>query len=657
MKKILALAVTTILLVNICGCEKQNGMEDKYTEIADFFVYENIDYNSPLAMAAGEGAELFIAEQTDEGTVIRQYDENGAAAHDFPIEYNKIYDLYYSNKTLYIGYAGSGCAAVDSLDISTGQIEKVCEFEKLSDIRSVSEIGGEIVAIGTDREKVGLECRYMINGYNQVEYSGRGIYSFKDGSFSELVTDFPFEAEGFGKSVIIYGCSGDEGFYFRKYENGGLSEPSYTDQLGSMKSLCAFAEDGYITSSVSRFNANTLVAGNISGSGAAEIMPNIFIFGLDRRELAANDSFCWYLDDIGKTLTRIKLAAYYKGNKTLTLLSSNLSGANPFSCGYDIRLLRPGNDEAALKILSQDRDYDLCYLSSRDPISGNIRDKGSFYPLNDVPGISEYMNELFPYMKEACMNQSGEIWCVPVSSEVLTLFYNDEQCNALGFNMQSLSMKTYFDFIDRIKEGRLEKSCGYSAYLYAEAYLTKYLSENDRFDTPEFRQTAELFANRFPYDSGTLNENHLDTEISSAIAFENEIDKFISEMTIDSRYLRNTSLRAAAVPYPTDGSVVSLIYLCVNPASDHLNDALDYIAALAQYTKALKNIFIFTDKSNYSDTAVADDMYRIFSDGKVGYAYSDDIYRADFERYLTGGITLDEFIAEADRKLSAYLNE
>ncbi len=94
-----------------------------------------------------------------------------------------------------------------------------------------------------------------------------------------------------------------------------------------------------------------------------------------------------------------------------------------------------------------------------------------------------------------------------------------------------------------------------------------------------------------------------------------------------------------------------------NPSSDDLNGALDYIATLAQYTKTLRDVFLFTDKNNYSDTAIAEDMYRIFSDGTVGFAYSEDIYRADFERYLMGSITLDEFITEADRKLSTYLNE
>ena len=657
MKRICSFALTLILSAALCGCEKHGGIEDRYTEISDYFVYENIDYDSPLAIAAGEGAELFTAEYTDEGMFIRKYNENGEIAGEFPVDYSKINDMYYSGNSLYIGYSGNGCAAVDKLDLQTGKIENSCEFAALTDIRSVSEIGGEIVVIGTDSGKDDLECHYMINGYSQAEYSGRGIYSFKNGTVSEIATDFPFEAEGFGNSVLIYGCNDDEGFYFRKYTANGLSEPIHTDQLGEVKSMCAFADDGYITSAISRFNSSTVAAGNISGRGVAEIMPNVFIFGLNRRELAANDGFCWYLDNNSKTLVRIKLSAYYKGNKTITLLCSNLSGVPPFSCGYDIQLLRPGNDEAALKILSQDRDYDICYLSSRDPISGNIRDKGSFYPLNEVPGIAEYMDGLFPYMKDACMNENGEIWCVPVSAEVLTLFYNDEKCRELGFDMRGISMEEYFDFIDKIKANGLEKGCGYSAYWYAEAYLMKYLSENSSFDTSEFRQTAEAFAKRFPYDSGALNVNYLDMNVSSAAAYENRTDEFISEMSVNCPYFKNTTLRAASVPYPTDGDAVSLIYLCVNPFSDCLDDALDYIATLAQYTKTLENVFLFTDKSGYSDTAVSEDMYEIFTGGMVGFAYSDDIYRADFESYLAGKITLGEFIAEADRKLSAYLNE
>ena len=94
MKRILAFAVVMFLIMTVCGCEKQNGLEDKYTDIADYFVYENTDYYSPLAMAAGEGAEMFTAEQTDDGLFVRRYDENGGIVNEFPADYSKIYDMY-----------------------------------------------------------------------------------------------------------------------------------------------------------------------------------------------------------------------------------------------------------------------------------------------------------------------------------------------------------------------------------------------------------------------------------------------------------------------------------------------------------------------------------------------------------------------------------
>ena len=167
-----------ILAINaLCGCEKQNVLIDKYENIADYFVYD-MDYNSPMAMAAGEGAELFTVELSDSGTVVRKYNENGNVVNEFPVDYAKIYDIYYHDNSLYIGFAGDKCAAVDSLDIRSGNIESICEFAELSDIRSISAIGNEVVAIGTDFGKDGLECRYMINGYSQAEYSGRGIYTF-----------------------------------------------------------------------------------------------------------------------------------------------------------------------------------------------------------------------------------------------------------------------------------------------------------------------------------------------------------------------------------------------------------------------------------------------------------------------------------------------
>lgn len=57
------------------------------------------------------------------------------------------------------------------------------------------------------------------------------------------------------------------------------------------------------------------------------------------------------------------------------------------------------------------------------------------------------------------------------------------------------------------------------------------------------------------------------------------------------------------------------------------------------------------------------DMYAVLkkrvneNKGSIAFRCPNEVYAVSFESYLTGGITIDEFISEADRKHSAYLNE
>lgn len=93
------------------------------------------------------------------------------------------------------------------------------------------------------------------------------------------------------------------------------------------------------------------------------------------------------------------------------------------------------------------------------------------------------------------------------------------------------------------------------------------------------------------------------------------------------------------------------------PNSDNLSDTLDYIGTIAQYTLQQKNTYLFADKSKYEGESIISDIYDIFSGAKVGYAISAEIYKEAFDDYLSGKISLEDFIEEADRRLSAYLNE
>lgn len=70
-----------------------------------------------------------------------------------------------------------------------------------------------------------------------------------------------------------------------------------------------------------------------------------------------------------------------------------------------------------------------------------------------------------------------------------------------------------------------------------------------------------------------------------------------------------------------------------------------------------KNSFSLKDKSTYDEDSYTQSLYNVYENSEIAFSVPWEIYRGDFEKYVSDGIDLEEFIAEADRKLSAYLNE
>ncbi len=202
MRKSIAV-LCALIICSSGGCkQEQQKNDDEYSHIAEYYVYD-ADYNHSVAITAGQGAELFTVEYTENSLALIHYDENGNIVTENSIDYNAVYDLYYADNILYIGYSGINGVSVDKIDLVTGENQFICNFPKLSDLRSISVIGEEVIAVGTDITKSDLNCAYTANMYSSVDYKGRGIYSFKSSEISEIVTDFPFEAECFDDTLII----------------------------------------------------------------------------------------------------------------------------------------------------------------------------------------------------------------------------------------------------------------------------------------------------------------------------------------------------------------------------------------------------------------------------------------------------------------------
>ena len=65
----------------------------------------------------------------------------------------------------------------------------------------------------------------------------------------------------------------------------------------------------------------------------------------------------------------------------------------------------------------------------------------------------------------------------------------------------------------------------------------------------------------------------------------------------------------------------------------------------------LKNSAVYSRNKFFSE------INNVYNTGVIRFTYPSEIYEADFDKYIAGEISLDDFITEADRKLKVYLNE
>ena len=118
--------------------------------------------------------------------------------------------------------------------------------------------------------------------------------------------------------------------------------------------------------------------------------------------------------------------------------------------------------------------------------------------------------------------------------------------------------------------------------------------------------------------------------------------------------------RVSGLPCISEPNVIisDVTFLSVNPSSEHLSDALDYIERLTSHQLTEPNTFIFKEgEGNYTDSGTVKQMIGLCENAQVYFSYPWELYYWDFIDYLDDKISLDEFITEADRKLKTYLNE
>lgn len=655
-------AVVCLLAVFFIGCAKQEKKKEVPSEvIKPEMVYES---GSIASMAAGKDKDIYIGLWNKTGDIVHLAEDGksetiGSVFSDENIRNSSITSLYFDGeKNLYIaadiGYGSDMYAEIYQLDVTSKKISKVKTYEQYHDITRMAMLKGELVMLAKSMEAAAKEP-VLRDARDIFNYQGEVIIT-KNGDvvFDEFPILFTVTGE---EEMLLYAHADNKGYYYAKAEYEGkklkTGEPDYQN-LGQLTAMTITGDDTFVyvaTSfdklSLQEFNYKEYTIAELQNSKGVITRPG---------DLANADGVLYYMVEGG--INKFVYEQVKKQNRTLQVIESEqiaLYNA-PYGCGYQMKTDRLSDDEMSLKMLSQDSDYDICFMQSDDPFGYQVKEKGSFYPLTDIEGVLEYLDDCFPYFKEAATDGDGEIWMLPVAASADYMLYDEEMLKKYGIDKEKLF--AFDSFVDTLKKLPKEaREClDVRSSIMARIYLSEFAGK-DGFDNPEFKKAAtllkgiqedEVFA--YHQKAGDAVNMHKQEDFICGIEMARENTE---------TFLSNPYVKAGMLPAVTDKDTfrVKCSFICVNAASDNLDAALEYVKSLCSYLMERENTMMRKDKENYLDTELVKTLYDLYEKGTITFGVPEELYYDAWEEYLDGTMDLEQMIAEAERRRTIYREE
>ena len=685
MKKIKYVMLAAALIITATGCSKSDDVTPIYNEqrveynITDSYMvklYEGNMYAASLYTDEDnrEAKDMTVHVFDDTGEKIREFTLDGISAMScWDIYGDTVYAVEQSTVLREGAYVNR--VLLYSADINTGETSEIFEFKTLSSVKKIKVIDNKLYWLGQKNNYDPFSDTLYLDSGETINYSYEGkvfgCYDLDSGINTESGIDYPEVFSERNGQVVIYAFEKDKGYCFFDYASNTVL--SYTNKLNDIRDF-EFINDNldFVFCGNASYNGSLVFSGMNNESGVIQIEDDMWVSHIS----AEGDHICVQASDDLYSFEG-KVYKYYANISTSdhpikVIASSYETACDPlFSCGYQVKTDRLSSDSFALTVLSLDKGYDLAMMSTKESYANEMKEKGSFYPLNDIPGVKEYIDSCFPYIKEAATAENGEIWMLPVVVEVPVIIYNEKNCadNNISFPQE---LGAFLDEMKKVSEISKYYRCG--RYDVICSATNSYLSQNNSFDTDTFRSIAALLKENY---NAEFFQNY-STEVGEAM-YQKQLerkmgDMFGSDLYYDAIYNKalfydndtvssqrdfsgDENLRAAAFPSVNGKNNAVCKFVCVNPNSEHLAETLLFIEKTVSRFAGKENSFTLKDKSLYSDDPYTMDLYEIYENSQITFTMPWEIYQDDFNSYLDGDIDLEQFITEADRKLSAYLNE
>lgn len=663
MKKFLSLLTCLSLLITITGCKnnKQNISGDYEDNI--------FSYNIEKSCAFTVENDTLYASFPEDAT-IKSYDYSGKLTETFYLNDGVHTNLsYYNNKLYCFSYCDDG------------NYITVCDLENKSYTNHKLELditSALSMTLLSDKIYIVYWSEHSDAYLESIKYSADDNYVYlgeksaeidiNDFSINEIPIDNVLNLKPYADDEIIYYAYDDIGGYYTTVYN--VKSQAFGDRIYNNTPQYTYSFDCYDGNIVfSDFNCRKISSVAINNPDVqVDFMANVVC--ASGNDIKIENGQCYVLDNATGNVFRTSYKESVKENQEIVFYSSEVYSEVPYGCGYRINSSILENEEFVLNILAENSNYDICMMSSGQTISRNIRDRGAFYKLNDVPMVQEYLDKCFPYLKDAAYNNNGDIWMLPIAVDIPCIVYNPKNCEKYGINIDhNISWQELIDICKNTYEtSDLRNKFEVNGYQIQNEIMNRYnnfysiSNGKANYDNETFRELCTMLKN------SDINSDFFHTRIISLDHYENLNDYFDDYIFEYRNYLYDVfyseafnNLRAIPTPSVKDETTncAGCIFFCVNSNSDNLNEALNYISTYCSYMLRRNDNYLLNDKSIYpfSDTPLAEDLYNIYSNATVHFTPSDEMFWQDYNKFQNNEISLDSLISEIERKTDMYLNE
>lgn len=666
MKRVFFIVILAVFIMPLYSCEIGKNRQDQLTtEYSD----NKFSYNLDSVTAFTVYDDIVYAAFRDSDYVC-SYDYSGEKTAEFFIGNGYHTNLCFDAAKLYTFTLSESGAGITVLDIQNSESSFYALNISIPISMSVTDDGIYLIY----REEIidpYFESVKFRDDDNYIYLGEKAVRVDKDTfEISEMSINNAVSLKKCSNDEIIYYAYDDIGGYYLTYYNTAsksFSEKIYNNSIQNTLSFDLIPENDNII--YSDFSNHKLVSvPMIEKDSCIDFMCDVVT--VEGNDLQYHNGNVYILDRTTENIIRTDYKKSVKNNKEIIILSPEIYSEVPYGCGYRINSRMLSDDEFALSVLAGNTDYDICMMTSEHSFSQNIRDRGAFYPLNDVPGVREYLDMCFPYIGEAASNSDGEIWMLPISVNVPCIMYSPQNCkkNEIIFT-ENTTWQYLFDTAERMYQNEeFRDKFQINEYQAASDILMRYNS-NYAFSENKPSYNNDLFRNICTMTKeNAVSSESLHTRIISFSQY-NDLSDYYSEYLFEltpQKFSPDSSLpyeTLRAIPTPSlnehEKGCAECTYFCVNANSDNLPAALDFISTYCSYMTMRNDSYLFKDETVYPyyGLPLSHDLYSIYSDAQIVFELPYEMFWDDYIRYRDGIISIDEFISEIERKTDMYMNE